>query len=121
MTGMQKAGFQTTCGQQSKVIRLSSKPKHSLAAKTQSDLHFFQIAQPQVCYLNPKQETLDLKSSMCRKVSQAAKTSLSSTSLERICLKSIGPLSALAPPDLSHSRVPKEARPPNSPQNHPPL
>ena len=26
------------------------------------------IAQPQVCYPNPKQDTLDLKSSMCRKV-----------------------------------------------------
>ena len=32
-----------------------------------------QIAQPQVCYPNPKQDTLDLKSSMCRKVSNAAK------------------------------------------------
>ena len=35
-----------------------------------------QIAQPQVCYPNPKQDTLDLKSSMCRKVSQAAKNIL---------------------------------------------
>ena len=35
-----------------------------------------QIAQPQVCYPNPKQDTLDLKSSMCRKVSHAAKNIL---------------------------------------------
>ena len=35
-----------------------------------------QIAQPQVCYPSPKQDTLDLKSSMCRKVSQAAKNIL---------------------------------------------
>ena len=32
-----------------------------------------QIVQPQVCYPNPKHDTLDLKSGMCRKVSQAAK------------------------------------------------
>ena len=38
-----------------------------------------QIAQPQVCYPNPKQDTLDLKSSMCRKVSNAAKTALKSS------------------------------------------
>ena len=31
-----------------------------------------QIAQPQVCYSNPKQDTLDLKSSMCQKISKAA-------------------------------------------------
>ena len=36
-----------------------------------------QRAQPQVCYPNPKQDTLDLKSSMCRKISNAAKTILS--------------------------------------------
>ena len=35
-----------------------------------------QIAQPQVCYPNPKQDMLDLKSSMCRKVSNMAKTIL---------------------------------------------
>ena len=33
-----------------------------------------QIAQPQVCYPNSKQDTLHQKSSMCRKVSNAAKT-----------------------------------------------
>ena len=36
-----KAGVQTTCGQQPKVICLSSKPKQSFAAKTRSDLHFY--------------------------------------------------------------------------------
>ena len=35
-----------------------------------------QIAQPQVCYPNPKQDMLNLKSSMCRKVSTVAKTIL---------------------------------------------
>ena len=56
-----------------------------------------QIAQPQVCYPNPKQDTLDLKSSMCRKVSQAAKNTFCSTSLERICLNQ-WVLSAPLPP-----------------------
>ena len=35
-----------------------------------------QIAQPQVCYPNPKQDMLNLKSTMCRKVSNVAKTIL---------------------------------------------
>ena len=35
-----------------------------------------QIVQRQVCYPNPKQDTLDLKSSMCRRISNAAKTIL---------------------------------------------
>ena len=35
-----------------------------------------QIAQPQMCYPNPKQDMLDLKSSMYRKVSNVAKTVL---------------------------------------------
>ena len=33
-----------------------------------------QIAQQQICYSSPKQDTLDLKSSTCRKISDAAKT-----------------------------------------------
>ena len=35
-----------------------------------------QISEPQVRYQNPKQNKLDLKSSMCHKVSNAAKTIL---------------------------------------------
>ena len=34
------------------------------------------IIQPQVCYPNPKQDMLDSKSSMCRKISNVAKTIL---------------------------------------------
>ena len=41
-----------------------------------------QMAQPQVCYPNPKQYMLDLKSSICRSFTSC----LSSTSLARICL-----------------------------------
>ena len=35
-----------------------------------------QIAQPQVCCPSPKQDTLDLKSSLCGKVSDAAKKNI---------------------------------------------
>ena len=35
-----------------------------------------QIAQPEVCYPNPKQDMLNLKSRMCRKVSNVAETIL---------------------------------------------
>ena len=85
-----------------------------------------QIAQPQVCYPNPKQDTLDLKSSMCRKISQAAKNILNFDITGKDLFESIGPLSAPAPPpplplNLLHLRVPKETLPPDSPQNHSPL
>ena len=57
-----------------------------------------QIAQPQVCYPNPKQDTLDLKSSMCQKVSQAAKNILKFDVTAKDLFESIGPLSTPAPP-----------------------
>ena len=34
------------------------------------------VAQPQVCYINSPQDAIDKKSSMCRRVSEAAKTHL---------------------------------------------
>ena len=55
------------------------------------------IAQPQVCYPNPKQDMLDLKSSMCRKISNAAKTILSVDITGKDLFESIGSLSAPAP------------------------
>ena len=57
-----------------------------------------QIAQPQVCYPNPKQDMLDLKSSMCRKVSNVAKTILGISITGKELFESIGSLSAPAPP-----------------------
>ena len=57
-----------------------------------------QIAQPQVCYPNPKQDTLDLKSSMCRKVSNAAKNILGVDITGKDLFKSIGSLKDPAPP-----------------------
>ena len=56
-----------------------------------------QIAQPQVCYPNPKQDTLDLKSSMCHKVFNAAKTILNVHITGKDLFESIGSLSAPAP------------------------
>ena len=71
-----------------------------------------QIAQPQVCYPNLKQEMLDLKSSMkssmCRKISNAAKTILSVDITGKDLFESIGPLSAPAnPPPPPHPHPPK--------------
>ena len=40
-TNTKKTGVQTTCGKQPKVIRLSTKSKHSPAVKTNSDIHFY--------------------------------------------------------------------------------
>ena len=63
-----------------------------------------QIAQPHV-YPNPKQDTLDLKSSMCRRISKAAKTILKVGITGKNLFESIGSLSAPAPPlNHSHSR-----------------
>ena len=70
-----------------------------------------QIAQPQVCYPNPKQDTLDLKSSMCRKVSQAAKNILKFDITGNVLFESVGSLSAPALLNPSHS--------PKPPENHP--
>ena len=55
-------------------------------------------AQPQVCFPNPKQDIFDLKSSMCRKISNAAKTILSVSITGKELFESIGSLSAPAPP-----------------------
>ena len=57
-----------------------------------------QIAQPQVCYPNPKQDMLDLKSSMCCKVSNMTKTILRANVTGKELFESIGSLSAPAPP-----------------------
>ena len=57
-----------------------------------------QIAQPQVCYPNPKQDMLDLKSSMWRKVSNVAKTILGVNVTGKELFESIGSLSVPAPP-----------------------
>ena len=57
-----------------------------------------QIAQPQACYPNAKQDTLDLKSSMCRKIFDAAKTILSVDITGKDLFESIGSLSTPASP-----------------------
>ena len=57
-----------------------------------------QIAQPQVCYPTTKQDMLDLKSSMCRKISNAAKNFLSVDIAGKDLFESIGSLSAHPPP-----------------------
>ena len=56
-----------------------------------------QVAQPQVCYPNPRQDMLDLKSSMCRKISTAAKNIIKVGITGKEPFESIGSLSAPAP------------------------
>ena len=94
---------------------LQSKPTQTFTFTAEQLTKFvaivvIQIAQPQVCYPNPKQDTLDLKSSMCRIVSQAAKNILKFDVTAKDLFESIGPLSAPAPPP-----------PPQTLQNHPSL
>ena len=73
-----------------KIICCSRRPKPLTQPKTPQTFLFnaeqltkfvanvvIQIAQPQVCYPTTKQDMLDLKSSMCRKISNAAKNFLS--------------------------------------------
>ena len=57
-----------------------------------------QVAQPQVCYPNPRQDMLDLKSSMCRKISNAAKNILKVGITGKELFESIGSLSTPTPP-----------------------
>ena len=78
-----------------------------------------QIAQPQVRYLYPKQDTLDLKSSMCRKVSNAAKNILKVDITGKDLFESIGSLSAPAPQNHLHLRALKLTPPPTTSPNHP--
>ena len=56
-----------------------------------------QIAQPQVRHPNPKQDMLDLKSNMCRKVSNVAKTILGVSITGKELFESISSLSTPAP------------------------
>ena len=82
-----------------------------------------QISQPQVCYPNPKQDMLDSKSSICRKISNVAKTILGVNITGKDLFKSIGSLSAPAPPlppkkKHFHLRAPELTPPPNPSQNH---
>ena len=67
-----------TYGEQAKILCRSRRPKALTQPKSPQTFQFIaepltkfvsnvviQIAQPQVCYPNPKQDMLDLKSSMC--------------------------------------------------------
>ena len=77
-----------------------------------------QIAQPQVCYPNPKQDTLDLKSSMCHKVSQAARNILKFDITGKDLFESIGPLSALTfTSTTANSTTKPTLKPTSSPSN----
>ena len=84
-----------------------------------------QIAQPQVCYINSPQDAIDKKSSMCRRVSEAAKTHLGVDIAGSNLFDAIGHLRPPAPsapnqkPFLPKVKPPSNsAHPPKSPINH---
>ena len=80
-----------------------------------------QVAQPQVCYINspPPQDAIDKKSSMCRRVSEAAKTHLGVDIAGSSLFDAIGHLRPPAPlPPNQKPFLPKVKPPSNSP--HPP-
>ena len=57
-----------------------------------------QVAQPQVCYANPTQDAIDKKSSLCRRVSEAAKNHLGVNITGINLFDAIGQLRPSAPP-----------------------
>ena len=73
-----------------------------------------QIAQPQVCYPNPKQDTLDLKLSICRKILNAAKTILNVDITGKELLNQSILSAPLLPLNPSHSRAPKSTQTPKA-------
>ena len=77
-----------------------------------------QIVQPQVCYPNPKGDTINLKSSMCCKVSNAAETILDLDISGKALFESIDPLSAPVSPCTISSRAPKSNQSPKAFQKH---
>ena len=62
-----------------------------------------QVAQPQVCYANPNQNAIDKKSSLCHRVSEAAKNHLG------VNITGISPSDAISQlcPSVSHAYKPK--------------
>ena len=80
---------ETTCGGQSKIICCHFMPKHGCPSAPGKAFTFLakqlgkfvenvaiQVTQSQVCYVNSSQDAIDKKSSVCCRVSEAAKTHL---------------------------------------------
>ena len=57
-----------------------------------------QVAQPQVCYANPTQDAIDKKSSLCHRVSEAAKNHLGVNITGINLFDAIGQMRPSAPP-----------------------
>ena len=76
---------------QDKTFTLSAEQLVKFVAKVA-----IQVAQPQVCYMNSSQDAIDKKSSMCRRVSEAAKTHLGVNIAGSSLFDAIGHLRSLA-------------------------
>ena len=71
-----------------------------------------QVDQPQVCYANPTQDAIDRKSSLCRRVSEAAKTHLGVNITGINLFDAIGQLRLSAPVCARLRPSPRNQRPP---------
>ena len=90
MSSLQKTGVPSTCGGQLKnyasILKQNSapppQPKGDTFSFTADQLVKFlatvaiQVAQPQVCHTNAPKDAVDKTSSLCRRVSEAAKSQL---------------------------------------------
>ena len=75
-----------------------------------------QVGQPQFCYINSPQDAIDKKSSMCCRVSEAAKTHLGVDIAGSSLFDAIGHLALLRPvPPNQKPSLPKVKHPSNSP------
>ena len=87
-----------------------------------------QVAQPRVCYINFPQDAIDKKSSMCHRVSEAAKTHFGVDIAGSSLFDAVGHLRAPAPSApkpktfLTKRKPPLNSpHPPKSPNHLPPL
>ena len=80
-----------------------------------------QIAQPQVCYITAPKDAVDKKSSLCRRVSEAAKSQLGVRILGRTLFEAIGSLRAPVLPALNIPIVRPEPFRFSAPNTKPPV
>ena len=78
-----------------------------------------QVTQPNVCYANPNQDTTEKKSSLCHRVSEAAKNHLGVDITGINLFDAIGQLRRLRPPASKHKTSLTKVKP-HSNSHHPP-
>ena len=109
---IKKTGIPSTCGGQPKNLWLHSKAKfvpppqpkgYTFTFSADQLIKFvatvaIQIVQPQVCYSNAPEDAADKKSSLCRRVSEAAKSQLGVSIFGNTLFDAIGSVHAVVLP-----------------------